>query len=207
MTDVPAHLAALPVDHLATTAYHPWLRDALARRLGHAPRVYVPDDPGGLADLGPASPPLVLMLHGDADRPATCILGEAGHRHLQHMPAYRRAVASLMDQRTLLFVGHRQLDPDLAMLLDEWQGLFPRGGPPRHWLLGSGLGRLAQRGLLDRGIEPVDLAEIGDGGLEHVLDLLARPPERATVSGAGPAVLEGRALPATSPRSRPSTAR
>jgi hypothetical protein len=65
-------LAKLPVTQVATTNYDPWLRDALAARLGAVPRSYTPEDPGAFADLAPGSPPLVLMLHGDVDRPATC---------------------------------------------------------------------------------------------------------------------------------------
>ncbi|MCC6556637.1 MAG: SIR2 family protein [Polyangiaceae bacterium] len=169
-------VAALPVTHFLTTNFDPWLKDAVARRLGQAPRVYTPHDPEAFSDIGPASPPLVLMLHGDADRPATCVLSDLGYRGLSHHAAYRRALAGLIGQRSLLFVGHSLTDPDLRLLLDECQEVFGGGGAPRHWFLGVDISPRDERRLLERGVMPVEYGKAGDFSmLAPVLQHLAAP--------------------------------
>lgn len=130
-------VASLPTTQVATTNYDPWLKDALAKRLGEAPRVYAPHDPWAFGDLSPVSAPLVLMLHGDADRAGTCVLSEDGYRDLVHFPAYRNGVRTLFGSRSLLFIGHSLTDPDLRAVLDEWQAVMGNGGAPRHYYLGG----------------------------------------------------------------------
>jgi hypothetical protein len=187
-------VAALPVTHVATTNYDPWLKDALARRLRTAPRVFTPEDRGAFTNIRPDAPPLVLMLHGDADTPDTCVLSQRAFRRLTHgAPAYRSGLAALASQRTLLFLGHSLTDPDLVTVLEEWIEVFgaARSAPSHVWL-GAGIKPHARRRLLAMGVEPV---LYGDDPLEHGLladvlrylagkpgaapDLTATPPARS----------------------------
>jgi hypothetical protein len=171
------HLVELPITHFATTNYDPWLKDAVAARLRQAPRVYTPEDPGAFADLSAGSPPLVLLLHGEADRSATCVLSETDYSRLAHFPAYRKALAALVSMRSLLFIGQSFADPDLRLVLDEWQEIFGTGGATRHWFLGVDLTSLAETRLLERGVMPVEYGKAGPPSLlEPVFAYLASAP-------------------------------
>jgi hypothetical protein len=169
-------LVRLPVDHFLTTNYDPWLKDALAERLHRAPRVYGPLDDGAFNDCSPASSPLVLMIHGDADRPQTCVLSDVGYRQLSHGHApWRMGMQQLMGYRRLLFVGYSLSDPDIVGLLDEWQAVFaPHGSATRHFLLDAKI-KISRRNLLrQRGVEPIEHDDHAQ--LAEVLDYLATPP-------------------------------
>lgn len=188
-----AQIAGLPVEHFVTTAYHPFLKNALAKKLGETPRVHVPSDVGALADLRVNSPPLVLMLHGDADRPETCVISETGYRSLIHGQAYRKALSSLFSQRTLLFIGSADIEPDLALVLEEWQEIFAPSGELRHFLLGGAIARMTKQRLLHRGIDAIDLAE-GNGNLEQALAFLSSAPSTSEISREDRSQLVGRDL-------------
>jgi hypothetical protein len=181
-------VAALPVTHVATTNYDPWLKDALARRLRTAPRVFTPEDRGAFTNIRPDAPSLVLMLHGDADTPDTCVLSQRAFRKLTHgTPAYRSGLAALASQRTLLFLGHSLTDPDLVTVLEEWIEVFgaARSAPSHVWL-GAGIKPHARRRLLAMGVEPVLYGDdpFDHGLLADVLRYLAVKP-----GGAGPAAI------------------
>jgi hypothetical protein len=108
----------------------------------------------------------------------TCVLSDASYRRLTHFQAYRLALAALVAQRSLLFLGHSLADPDLRLVLDEAQELFG-GGPPRHWFLGVGLSGRVQQRFLDRGVRPVEYGKDGDYSLlEPVLEFLAAAPSQ-----------------------------
>jgi hypothetical protein len=169
-------LVRLPVDHFITTNYDPWLKNAFSRRLGAAPRVYAPNDEGAFSDTLPGSPPLVLMVHGDADRPATCVLSSEGYAALLHgNPAWQQGMRQLIGQRRLLFVGYSASDPDVVDLLAEWQAVFaPHGDAPRHFLFDAQVASLKKSKLRRLGVEVI---ETGDHALlPEVLEYLASPP-------------------------------
>jgi hypothetical protein len=161
-------VVALPVTHVATTNYDPWLKDALARRLGTAPRVFTPEDRAAFTNIRPDAPSLVLMLHGDADTPNTCVLSQRAFRRLTHgTPAYRSGLTALASQRTLLFLGHSLTDPDLITVLEEWIEVFGAAhSAPSHVWLGAGIKPHARRRLLAMGVEPV---LYGDDPYDHSL--------------------------------------
>ncbi len=175
-------LARLPVDHFATTNFDPWLKAVLAGARADMPRVYAPSDPGAFSELAPSSSPLVLMLHGDADRPEQCVLSSRDFRRLLYgNQAYRQGLAGLVAQRAWLFVGHSFSDPDLTTLFEAWGQVFG-GGAPRHFLLKDALSPRDRRRLLDLGIEHVEYGPAGDHSrLPDVLRYLAQPkPTSAT---------------------------
>ena len=169
-------VAALPVDHFLTTNYDPWLKDAVAAHLRISPRVYTPLDPGAFASLEIGSAPLVMMLHGDADRPETCVLSERGYAALLHTNApYRHGMRGVLTQRRLVFIGHSVSDLDLLELMAEWQQIFaPNGGAPRHVFLGADIGPATASLLRSRGIEPIDCGNFSQ--LPAMLAFLAEPP-------------------------------
>jgi hypothetical protein len=174
-------LATLPVDHFATTNFDPWLKVALAlARADMPPRVYAPTDPGAFSELSPSSSPLVLMLHGDADRPEQCVLSSRDFRRLLYgNPAYRQGLAGLVGQRAWLFVGHSFSDPDLTTLFEAWGQVFGDGAP-RHFLLKDAVSPRDRRRLLDLGIEHVEYGPAGDHSrLPDVLRYLAQPKRSA----------------------------
>jgi hypothetical protein len=178
-------LAALPVEHFATVNYDPWLKDAVSQAKGRAPRVYVPGDPGAFSDLLPGAPPLVLMLHGDASRPASCVLSGRAYRQLMYgNPAFEQGLRALLMQRQWLFIGTSLSDPDLLGLLEAWAEVFGYAGSvgaPRHFYLGAGLSTLAQRRLLARGVQPIAYGPAGDHTrLPSVLRALASPLDDGT---------------------------
>jgi len=170
-------LVRLPLDHFITTNYDPWLKDALAARESRAPRVYVPADQGAFSDLLPNSPPIVLMVHGDADRPETCVLSDEGYRALLHgSPSWKHGLSSLAAQRCFVFIGHSLSDPDLNALIDETHEAFsPNGGAPRHFFLGAGISEPRVHSMRMRGIEPVDY--VSHDQLAAVLCYLADVPK------------------------------
>lgn len=159
--DVFSCLAELPFDHFITTNYDPWLKNSLASRLSAAPRVYTPFDPGAFANLDVGSPAFVLMLHGDADRPETCILSEGGiTRLLNANPQFLLGMRAVLAQRRLIFVGYSISDLDLIFLLREWYDTFAATGAPlRHIYLGAGISRAARVVLQSRGISAVEYEE------------------------------------------------
>ena len=178
-------LVELPLEHFITTNYDPWLKDALAAQLKEAPRVYGPTDAGAFADTGPGSSPLVLMCHGDADRPETCVLSSEGYRQLAHGSAeWRDGMKQLVGQHRLLFVGYSLADPDVVDLLDEWQAVFaPAGGATRHFLLDTPIKPMRKGQLGRRGIEAIDYGE--HAVLPELLEHLGTPPSGAR-TGRGP---------------------
>ena len=186
-------LTRLPAQHFATTNYDPWLKDAVGQHLGLTPRVYTPSDPGAFADIGPGSPPLVLMLHGDADRPESCVLSAKGYRRLIHGDvAYRHGLAALLAQRHWLFVGQSLRDPDFTSLLEAFAEVFGTAGSagaPRHFLLGVGITNIERRRLLDFGVQPIEYGPKGDHTrLPDVIQHLAEPATNGLVAvGAPPA--------------------
>lgn len=174
--DMVDRLIRLPLDHFVTTNYDPWLKDALAKRLGSAPRVYGPTDEGAFVDTAPAASPLVLMIHGDADRPSSCVLSHTGYRQLAHGHApWRQGMQQLIGQRRLLFVGYSLSDPDIIDLLEQWQAVFaPADDATRHFLLIDQV-KTSRRNLLrQRGVEAVDIGDYA--WLGDVLDYLAMAP-------------------------------
>jgi tetratricopeptide (TPR) repeat protein len=175
-------VAGLPVTHFATTNFDPWLKDAVSHRLGTAPRTYTPWDSGGWNDLGQSSPPLVLMLHGDADRPATCVLSATAFRRLTHgNPAFRAGFSALIAGRSLLFLGHSLRDPDLMLMLDAWSEAMAGWGPgaeaPRHFLLTTEVDPVERTRLLNLGVQPVEFGPPGDySALPGILRFLQQAP-------------------------------
>jgi hypothetical protein len=147
----------LPCDHYLTTNYDPWLKDALSNKLGVAPRIYGPTDPGAFADTLQGSAPLVLMVHGDADRPEGCVLSREGYSELFHGDqAWRKGMQALVSQRRLLFVGYSLQDPDLLSLLEEWKAVFDSaGGAMRHFVLTDKVSTLHAGKLRRLGVEPI----------------------------------------------------
>jgi hypothetical protein len=191
-------LVQLPIDHFITTNYDSWLKDALAERMndrealsgstgaepgtervGGAPRVYGPTDPGAFNDISQCSAPLVLMVHGDADRPETCVLSTEGYRNLAYgHPAWRDAMKQFIGQRRLLFIGYSLSDPDFTGLLDEWQEVFAaRGHPPRHFLLTDRMTAMRASEFRRRGVETIAYSD--HAVLPEVLEFLAAPRTRS----------------------------
>ncbi len=170
-------LVKLPVAHYVTTNYDPWLKNALSQRLSEVPRIYGPLDDGAFSDIAPSSPPLVLMIHGDADRPNTCVLSEVGYRDLSHgSPAWREGMRQLIGHRHLFFVGYSLSDPDILDLLLEWQAVFaPQGEAPRHFLIDAGITKSRINLLRQRGIEPIDIGDFALLG--DLFSYLAMPPQ------------------------------
>jgi hypothetical protein len=201
-----AALVALPLQHFVTGNRDPWLKEALQEKLGATPRVYLPNDANALADLSPQSGPLVLMLHGDAERAETVVLTEAGYKTLGKGPrSYAGALKSLVGSRKILFLGCSPQDPDVAALLDEWAELFGADeaaglGAPRHFFLGSGLSEPEKELLLKLRIRPIEIGAPGDpNALGQALAYLsgtAPPPGvvglESTRSQARPAPTESR---------------
>jgi hypothetical protein len=179
-------LASLPIDHFVTTNYDPWLKDALAGARRACPRVFGPGDPGGFADLLQESSPLVLMVHGDADRPETCVLSSEGYRDLVYRnQEWLTGMRSLTSTRRLLFLGYSLSDPDLLRLLEEWQALFaPGGGATRHWLFGASLSQGKMGRFRRLGVEPIDYGS--HALLPDILRHLASPPEDVPELTRGP---------------------
>lgn len=196
-------IAALPCTHVATTQYGPWLKEAIGRR-HPAPRIYTPGDMDALTRLDPGSPPFVLMLHGDADRPEHCVLSQRSCRSLvSELPAYHTVLSALAAQRSFLFIGHAMNDPDILAVLEAWSDVFTAGGAaPRHYLLGVGLRAHDRLELARLGVKPIEYGKNGDTSLlSTVLHFLARNPALALGSPGGPGG------PGTSPTSRAAKAR
>lgn len=195
-TDLPAPpiyatLARLPTRHYATTNYDSWLKDALAARWGQVPNVLLPTDRESLAHLD-ESRLWAFYLHGDADKPETCVLSARAYRRLEHgAPAWRDAVGSLLASRHLLFLGTSLSEPHLLSLLEGFEERFqPEGGRRRHWWLGVPSDPLTADQLAQHGIEVVDYED--HGRLPQILAWLATAPgsERASpaIGGTSPAV-------------------
>jgi tetratricopeptide (TPR) repeat protein len=192
--DLVAHL---PVTQFVTTNYDPWLRDAVSRNLDAAPRVYTPWDDAAWENLGQSSPPLVLMLHGDADRPSTCVLSASMFRRLKHYQAFQNGFNGLIQGRSLLFLGHSLRDPDLELMLEVWAEAMAASTSgvlaPRHYMLTPTVGALERTRLLGLGIQVVEYGPAGDyAALATVLEFLRlapptiEPSKVAAVQESGP---------------------
>ena len=169
-----AQVARLPTRHFLTTNYDPWLRDAVCRRLGKMPNLLLPSDGASLGHLD-GERAWVFHLHGDADKPETCVLTARAYRRLlSGAPAWRNAVESLLRSRHLLFLGTSLSEPHLEVLLGEFEETFQAtGGRRRHWWLGRPADAVERHRLEELGIEVVDY---GDHSLlSPILAWLAQP--------------------------------
>jgi tetratricopeptide (TPR) repeat protein len=191
-----AEVAGLPTRHFITTNFDPWLKNAVGRRLDQTPNVLLPSDAAALGHLD-GKGAWVFHLHGDADKPDTCVLTASAYRSLlSGTPAWRHAVQSLLSTRHLLFLGTSLSEPHLDVLLGEFEQTFQAiGGLRRHWWLGRPANVVERRRLERLGIEVVDY---GDHALlSPILAWLAQPDPTAsrTPRHAPPPT------PATGPRS------
>lgn len=167
-------VARLPTRHFLTTNYDPWLKDAVCRQLGKVPNLLLPSDGASLGQLD-GERAWVFHLHGDADKPETCVLTARAYRRLlSGAPAWRRAVESLLSNRCLLFLGTSLSEPHLDVLLGEFEETYqPTGGLRRHWWLGRSTNLVERHRLESLGIEVVDY---GDHSLlAPILAWLAQP--------------------------------
>lgn len=191
-----AKVVALPTRHFLTTNYDPWLKTAVSQRYGSVPAILVPSDGATLGHLGDLDA-WVFHLHGEAQKPETCVLTARDYRRLlSGDPRWREALGTLLRSRHLLFLGSSLSEPHLEVLLGDFEEVYqPEGGIRRHWWLGRPAGRL-DRGRLERlGMQVIDYED--HARLPMILDWLASP------AGEGPAV-NGRLLnPSPGPGSEP----
>ena len=169
-----AEVARLPTRHFLTTNYDPWLKNAVCRRLGKVPNLLLPSDGASLGHLD-GERAWVFHLHGDADKPDTCVLTARAYRRLlSGAPAWRRAVQSLLSNRHLLFLGTSLSEPHLDVLLGEFEETFQaKGGLRRHWWLGRSTNVVERHRLEALGIEVVDYDD--HSLLSPILAWLAQP--------------------------------
>ncbi|MBK9367397.1 MAG: SIR2 family protein [Deltaproteobacteria bacterium] len=138
------------------------------------PNLLLPSDGASLGHLD-GERAWVFHLHGDADKPETCVLTARAYRRLlSGAPAWRDAVESLLRSRHLLFLGTSLSEPHLDVLLGEFEQTFQAiGGLRRHWWLGRPANVVERRRLERLGIEVVDY---GDHALlSPILAWLAQP--------------------------------
>nr|HEX4316927.1 tetratricopeptide repeat protein [Kofleriaceae bacterium] len=164
-------LAQLPVRHVWTTFPGDILEHALETASPEgwpAPRVVTYQE---LGELSPRRRTVVKML-GNFD--SYVVTPRSVRRALSRAVDLREYTRRMYVEGSLVFVGFRYGDPDLAALLDRVFGMFE---PPRgtHYFVGAGVGPVTIDELMaDHRIEVVNLA--GRGGDEvaqsSVLDWL-----------------------------------
>ena len=157
--DVFAALAALPVAQFATLAQDPWLKLALAERTGPPTRVVCANEPS-LAGLAAANGRVLVMLHGEAGRPGSCVLARPGYARLG-VGSYGDVLRPLVGGRRILLVGFAPDDPHLRALLDDFGAIAdqdPEGHlAPRHFFLGTWISDAARTRLGRCGVRAIEV--------------------------------------------------
>lgn len=91
--------------------------------------------------------PLILKIHGSADRKKGMVLTRSDYMRLRREATTALEVLqALLLTRTTLFVGYSFSDPDIQLLLENAVGA--RGGPAAHYLLTSDSTPTHQREVL-----------------------------------------------------------
>ncbi|MBI4878640.1 MAG: SUMF1/EgtB/PvdO family nonheme iron enzyme [Planctomycetes bacterium] len=178
-------IAALPVDHFATTNWDPWLSSAVRRKhLGETVQVFTPMDPEGFENVLADAAATVWMLHGDAARPASCVLTRGAYDSLiLNNRTWRTGVTTLLHHRTWLFLGYSLTDPDVEFLLKLWKQVYPESGT-KHLLLTAEPSPRRARALRALGVDVVEYSsDHGHAELSRILRFLATPPVSPPVAG------------------------
>jgi DNA-binding transcriptional MerR regulator len=157
--DVFAALASLPVAQFASLCQDPWFKLALAERTGPPTRVVCANEPS-LAGLAAASGRILVMLHGEAGRPGSCVLARPGYGRLG-VGSYGDVLRPLIGGRRILLLGFGPDDPHLRALLDDFGAIAdqdPSGHlAPRHFFLGTWTSDADRARLARNGVRAIDV--------------------------------------------------
>ena len=144
----PVHrlLPEIGFQAVLTSNYDVLLESAYTLPGKNRPRTYTQEDAAELATLNSEEKFYILKVHGDIDRIDTVVLGRREYRKIMfENNAYRNFLKTLLQSRTVLFVGYGLKDPDLEIILDELASAFKGYGNSHYILMGDSMGDIEKK--------------------------------------------------------------
>jgi len=128
-------LAKIPFAAIITPNYDKLMESSCTKFYGVEQHKFTHSDAAGLQRAMGDDRFYIFKSHGTIDDISTVILGKKDYRNIMHNnQAYQIYMQSIINNKTLLFIGFGLNDPDMDMIMDELDIAF-KGYARKHYAL------------------------------------------------------------------------